>query len=124
MIAEASSEADDETRSELQNGGREAALAWRCPRVCRSSEPLDEDHREALGAIAALTGHQFKTCPLSRAWEPWVHTAVDAEDAGIAEYRAAYGAPPRTLVQAVSVIKRARRARDAEEARIAREKHK
>lgn len=124
MVADAATEPDEETQAIKREDGREAALAWRCPRVCKSSEPLDGDHREALAAIASLTGHEFKGCPLSRAWEPWVHLAVDAEESGLAEHRAAYGPPPRTLVQAVSIIKRARRARDAEEARVAREKSK
>lgn len=123
-MADASDEPDAEDREQLIEDGRQAALAWRCPRVCKSSEPLDDQHVEALGALRSLTGHQFKTCPLSGAWQPWVHRAVDAEEHGLAEDRAAYGAPPRTLVTAVSVIRRAKRARDAEEARVAREKSK
>lgn len=89
--------------------------------MCQSSEPLDGAHKEALDAVKSLTGHEFKTCPLAAAWAPWVHRVVDADEHGLAEDRAAYGPPPRTLVEAVRVIRRARKARDAEEARVRRE---
>lgn len=79
--------------------------------------PLDDDHEEALRAIQRVTGHRFKTCPLAGAWEPWVHRAVNAEDRGLVEDSVAHGPPPRALVEAVSVIRRARARRDAEEAR-------
>lgn len=121
MMADAGSVADEETQAILRADGDEAARAWRCPRVCRSSEPLDADHVEALGAVQALTGHKFKGCPLSAAWAPWVHRVVEADEHGIADDRAAYGPPPRALVEAVRVIRRARKQRDAEEARVAKE---
>ena len=99
----------------LLDDALEASRAWRCPRVKCKPGPLDSDHQEALGAVERVTGHRFKSCPLSSAWASWVHRAVDAEEHGLAEDRAAYGPPPRTLVDAVGVIRRARRARDAAE---------
>lgn len=86
--------------------------------------PLDDDHEEALRAIQRVTGHRFKTCPLAGAWEAWVHRAVAAEEHGLSEDSVAHGPPPRALVEAVSVLRRARARRDAEEARAAREKAK
>jgi len=41
---------------------------------------------------------------------------VDADEHGLAEDRAAYGPPPRALVEAVSIVRRAKRRRDAAEA--------
>ena len=105
----------------MRDDGREAAQAWRCPRVCGSKEPLDAAHSESLRAVRSLTGHEFKTCPLASAWAPWVHRVVEADEHGLAEDRAAYGPPPRALVDAVRVIRRARKTRDAEERRAAKE---
>lgn len=122
MIAQAAEHPDEETREILRDDGAEAARAWRCPRVCKSSEPLDADHVEALGAVGRLTGHEFKSCPLSAAWAPWVHRVVEADEHGLADDRAAYGAPPRALVEAVRVIRRARKKRDAAEERTRRER--
>jgi hypothetical protein len=122
MAQQAGDEPDEEARRVLLEDAAEAARDWCCPRVCGAKSELDEEHKDALRAIRRLTGHEFKPrCPLSGAWAPWVHRAVEAEEFGLVEYRAAYGAPPRTLVEAVSVIRRAKRARDAEEARVRRE---
>jgi hypothetical protein len=117
---------DDETREQLELDGLEAARAWRCPRVGCSPGDLDGEHREALRAIGSVTGHRFEvqTCPLSSVWASWVHRVVDAEEHGLADDRAAYGPPPRALVQAVSVLRHHKRRRDAEEARVAREERK
>lgn len=118
---EAEQQPDEETREILRDDAKQAALAWRCPRVCRSREPLDADHTEALANVRRLTGHEFKSCPLSGTWDAWAHRAVDAEEHGLTEDRAMYGPPPRALVDAVRVIRRARRDRDAAEKRTQRE---
>jgi hypothetical protein len=80
------------------------------------------DHAEALAATESLTGHKFKSCPYSGAWQPWVHRVVSAEEQGLAEDQIAHGTPPRALVDAVQIVRRAKRRRDAEEARVARER--
>jgi len=122
MALQAEEEPDEEARAVLLEDAAEAARAWCCPRVQVAKSELDEEHQEALRAIRRLTGHEFKPrCPLSGAWAPWVHRAVEAEEFGLVEYRAAYGPPSRALVDAVRVIRRAKRARDAEEARVRRE---
>lgn len=90
--------------------------------MCKSSEPLDHEHVEALDAVERLTGHRFSACPLSGAWASWVHRVVDAEEHGLAEDRAAYGKPPRALVDAVRLLRRAKKRRDAAEARTRRER--
>lgn len=122
MALEASENSDEETRQILAEDATEAARAWRCPRVCKSSEPLDADHAEALAATESITGHKFKSCPYSGAWQPWVHRVVSAEEQGLAEDQIAHGTPPRALVDAVQIVRRAKRRRDAEEARVARER--
>lgn len=121
MALEAEQQPDEETRAILRDDAREASEAWRCPRVCRSREPLDAEHVEALDNVRRLTGHEFKGCPLAGTWLPWTHRAVDAEQHGITEDRAMYGAPPRALVESVRVIRRARRDRDAAEERTRKE---
>lgn len=121
MALEAGTTSDEETRQILAEDAKEAALAWRCPRVCKSGDALDADHAEALGAVESLTGHKFKTCPYAGAWQPWVHRVVNADEHGLADDQIAHGAPPRALVEAVQVVRRAKRRRDAEEARVARE---
>lgn len=116
---------DDETREQLELDGLEAARAWRCPRVGCTPGDLDGDHREALRAIASLTGHRFRdTCPLSTVWAPWVHRVVDAEEHGLADDRAAYGPPPRALVQAVALLRHHKRRRDAEERRVSQQEQR
>lgn len=121
MALAAQDEPDEDARASLLEDAAEASRDWGCPRTGKPCGSLPESHREALGAIKSLTGHEFKTCPLASAWAPWVHRVVEADEHGLAEDRAAYGPPPRALVDAVRVIRRARKARDAEEARVRRE---
>jgi hypothetical protein len=45
-----------------------------------------------------------------------VHRVVDAEEHGLVEDSAGHGPPPRVLVQAVAIVRRAKRRRDAAEA--------
>lgn len=123
MRAKADREPDAEDRNELVLDADEAAKAWRCPRAgCKpDAKALDDEHRGTLDAVERLTGHRFSTCPLARAWEPWVHRVVEAEEHGLANDRAAYGPPPQALVSAVRILRKSKRERDAEEARVARE---
>lgn len=116
--AEAQETPDEEERKILLNDAREAALAWQCPRVCSGAKALDADHAEALDAIASLTGHRFKTCPYAGAYAPWAHRVVDADEHGLGDDAIAYGPPSRTLIQAVRVVRMAKRKRDIEERKV------
>lgn len=126
MRAVADREPDAEDRKELLLDADEAAKAWLCPRAgCKPNpEALDDEHRGTLAAVERLTGHKFSTCPLARAWEPWVHRVVEAEEHGLANDRAAYGPPPQALVSAVRILRKSKRERDAEERRVERERSK
>lgn len=90
--------------------------------MCQSTEALDDAHTEALDATESLTGHRFTTCPYAGAYAPWVHRAVDADEHGLSDDSIANGPPPRALVQAIKVLRVARKKRDAEDLRIAKQK--
>lgn len=114
---------DQDAREEELAAAREASRDWLCPRVgCRPDpDALGDGPREALTAIERLTGHRFTTCPYAGAYEGWTYRAVEADELGYANVRAAYGSLPGTLVQAAQVVRRARQRRENEELRVMRE---